>query len=172
MEGWSPDGKLLIYNNNTTQIMAVPVLGERKPFQVVEGSGSYDQGAISPDGKWIAYRSHELGQVEVYLQSFPVGGTRWRLSTNGGGEPSWRRDGKELYFARDNQVFAVEIKTTPSGIEHGAPKLLFSAPFVVEIRRNRYAPAADGQRFLIVTEPQPSEEKAHIVLNWRANLKD
>ncbi len=136
-EGWSPDGKLLIYNDNTDRIMAVPVRGEHKPFPIVEGAGTYDQGAISPDGRWIAYRSHDLGHVEVFLQSFPVGGTRWQLSTNGGGEPSWRRDGKELYFARDRELFAVELKVTPGGVERSAPKFRFSAPFAVVIGRNR-----------------------------------
>lgn len=167
VEGWSPDGKFLIYNDGTKEIFAVPVRGEHKPFPVVQGPGAYDQGAISPDGKWIAYRSHDLGQVEIYLQSFPVGGTRWQLSTNGGGEPSWRRDGKELYFARDKQLFAVDVRVTPGGIEHGVPKLLFSAPFVVDIRRNRYIPSADGQRFLVLTQHEEEQPKVHVILNWR-----
>jgi hypothetical protein len=113
-----------------------------------------------------------LGHVEIFVQSFPVGGTRWQLSTNGGGEPSWRRDGKELYFVRDQELFAVEVKVTPAGLERSTPKLLFSAPFRVEIRRNRYTPAADGQRFLVVTQPAVRTDSAHIILNWRANFKD
>jgi dipeptidyl aminopeptidase/acylaminoacyl peptidase len=170
-EAWSPDGKFLLYNQNTTKIFAVSVEGEHKPFPVVEGPAYYDQSSISPDGKWIAYTSHDGGRVEVYLQSFPVGGTRWQLSTNGGGEPSWRRDGKELYFVRDKELFAVDINVTPGGVEHGAPKLLFTAPFTAEIRRNRYVPASDGQRFLIVAQAGSPGLQAHIVLNWRAMLK-
>jgi serine/threonine protein kinase len=172
VEGWSPDGKFLIYNDNTTQIMAIPVLGEHKPISLVQGPGAYDQSAISPDGKWIAYRAHELGQVEIYLQSFPAGGTRWQLSTNGGGEPSWRHDGKELYFVRDKQVFAVDLRVTPGGIEHGLPKLLFSAPFVDAIRRNRYVPSADGQRFLVVTKHEEEQPAVRVILNWRRNAKE
>ncbi len=171
VEGWSPDGKYLIYNDNTTQIMAVPVLGEHRPMAVVQGPGGYDQGAISPDGKWIAYRSHE-GQVEIYVQSFPAGGTRWQLSTNGGGEPSWRRDGKELYFARDKELFAVDLRVTPGGIEHGVPKLLFSAPFSDNIGRSRYVPSADGQRFLVVTKHEEEQPKVRVILNWRRNAKE
>ncbi len=169
VEGWSPDGKLVIYNNGGG-IMAVPVEGERNPFVVVPASTLADQGAISPDGKWIAYRTHAAGRIEVYVQTFSSGGARWQISTDGGGEPSWRHDGKELYFTRDRQLYAVDIKATPSGIEHGPPRLLFTAPFAAEIRRNRYAPAADGNRFLINTQGERLDRQARIVLNWRASL--
>jgi Tol biopolymer transport system component len=172
VEGWSPDGKYLIYNDNTNVIMAVPAAGEHKPFPVVSGSGFFDHGAISPDGNWIAYRSADLGRVEIYFQSFPHGGARWQLSTNGGSEPSWRRDGKELFFLRDRQLFAVDIRVTASGVEHGAPKPLFTAPFSPEIRRNRYVPSADGQRFLVIAQGEQRGRQAHIVLNWTPALKD
>jgi serine/threonine protein kinase len=170
VEGWSPDGKILIFND-AFRIMGLSVMGENNPFPVVEGPGFSDQGAISPDGKWIAYRLSNLGRVEIYLQSFPTGGARWQLSTNGGSEPSWRRDGKELYFMRDRQLFAVDIRVTPEGVEHSVPKLVFTAPFSVEIRRNRYLPAADGQRFLVVTQGE-QRGLTHIVLNWSAALKE
>jgi serine/threonine protein kinase len=166
VEGWSPDGKLVIFNSGG--IMAVPIESERKPFAVI--GGPVDQGAISSDGKWIAYRNHDGGRTEVYVQAFPSGGARWQISTDGGGEPSWRRDGKELYFTRDRQLYAVDIKTKPAGIEHGPPRLLFTAPFAAEIKRNRYVPAGDGQRFLINTQGESSERQVHIVLNWRAGL--
>jgi Tol biopolymer transport system component len=150
----------------------VSVLGGNKPLPVVESAGYCDHGAISPDGKWIAYRSADSGHVEIYLQGFPAGGARWQLSTNGGSEPSWRRDGKELYFIRDRQLFAVDVRVTPNGIEHGTPKLLFTTPSVLEIRRNRYVPSSDGQRFLIVTQGERRERQMHIVLNWSAALRD
>jgi serine/threonine protein kinase len=167
VEGWSPDKKLVIYNT-AGGIMAAPVDRARDPFVVVPGSA--DQGAISPDGKWIAYRTHDAGRVEVYVQAFSSGGARWQISTDGGGEPSWRQDGKELYFTRDRDLYAVDIKVTPSGIEPGTPKVLFTAPFAAEIRRNRYTPAADGKRFLINTRGESRDKQARIVLNWRARL--
>ena len=172
VEGWSPDGKILIFNDAVSTIMGVSVMGDNQPFPVVTGPGFSDQGAISPDGKWIAYRSSNLGRVEIYLQSFPAGGARWQLSTNGGSEPSWRRDGKELYFMRDRQLFAVDIRVTAEGVEHSAPKLLFTAPFSPEIRRNRYLPARDGQRFLVVAQSEQPGRPTHVVLNWSAALTD
>ena len=171
VEGWSPDGKFLIFNDAISAIMGIGVEGGGKPFPVVAGPGFCDQGAISPDGKWIAYRSMNAGHVEIYLQSFPAGGARWQISTNGGSEPAWRRDGKELYFMRDRQLFAVDIEIKNGAIQHSAPKLLFTAPFSGEIRRNRYVPAADGRRFLTVAQPEQRGRQAHIVLNWSAALK-
>ena len=73
---------------------------------------------------------------------------------------------------RDRQLFAVDIRVTPEGVEHSAPKLVFTAPFSVEIRRNRYLPAADGQRFLVVAQGEQRERQIHIVLNWSAALKE
>jgi len=171
LEGWSPDGKYLIYNDSVRAILAVAVTGNAKPFEVVTGPGSYDQSAISPDGKWIAYRSSDAGRVEVFIQGFSAGGTRWQISINGGGEPSWRRDGKELYFVRDRQLFSVDINAKPGSIEHSPPKLLFTAPFAVEVRRNRYLPSPDGQRFLVVAQGDQGGRQTHIVLNWRNMLK-
>jgi len=170
-ESWTPDGRFVLYNEGISVVMAVPVIGEHTPFRVTDGPGFCDQSAVSPDGKWVAYRSHDMGRVEVYLQAFPRGATRWQISTNGGGEPSWKRDSKELYFVRDKQLFAVAIKPVPGGVEHSAPTPLFSAPLSTEIRRNRYVPAPDGQRFLAVTRAAQPDQLIRLVLNWQNALR-
>jgi hypothetical protein len=170
IESWSPDGKYIIFNEPES-LQALALEGDHKPFQAVDGPGVCDQAALSPDGKWIAYRSHNGGHVEVYIQRFPRGGAYWQISKNGGGEPKWRGDGKELYFALDKQIFAVDIKEVAGGIEHGEPRLLFTTPLTVEIRRNRYVPSADGQRFLVVAQSEQRGMEPHIVINWRSTLK-
>jgi Tol biopolymer transport system component len=171
-EDWSPDGKFIVYNAEGL-LWAVPVQSDRKPFRVVEGPASYDQCKISPDGKWIAYRSTESGRAEVFVQSFPVAGAKWQISTAGGWEPSWRRDGKELYFTIDNKLMAVDVKAAAGGFEHSAARQLFEAPFTWDYRRrNRYVAAADGQKFLILTlGEEGADSPIHIVLNWKAALK-
>ena len=108
VEDWSPDGKAVLYNTAVSGLWAVPVGGDRKPFPVVQGPAStYDQGRFSPDGKWIVYRSTESGREQIYLQGFPVAGAKFQISTDGGREPSWRRDGKELYYTFANKLMAV-----------------------------------------------------------------
>jgi Tol biopolymer transport system component len=170
VEDWSHDGKLLLYNNTVFKIKAVQADGHAKPLIVMDGLGDYDQGRLSPDGKWIAYRVNETGRSNIYVQRFPPTGSKLQISIEGGSEPSWRGDGKELYFAKQNTLMAVDIKSTSSGLEHGTPRALFEAPFTWEVRRNRYVPSADGQRFLIVEE-EPGSRTINVVLNWSTALK-
>jgi Tol biopolymer transport system component len=171
VEDWSPDGKLILYAGDGA-IWAVPVEGEHKPFRLAQGPSRYDQSKISPDGKWLAYRSSESGRYEVYVQAFPVAGARWQISTAGGWEPSWRRDGKELYFTLGSRLMAVDVKATSGGFEHGTPRLLFEVPFSPEVRRNRYLPSADGQKFLaVIVGGEGASRPIRVVLNWNAGLK-
>jgi eukaryotic-like serine/threonine-protein kinase len=63
---------------------------------------------FSPNGRWIAYQSDELGRYEVFVKSFPLSDTKWQISTGGGSLPRWRRDGKELfYLAADGELMSV-----------------------------------------------------------------
>ena len=79
---------------------------------------------ISPNGRWVAYISDESGQDEIYVQPFPEGGQRWLISTGGGIEPMWSRDGRELFYRNGNQMMAVPTDTEP-GFNAGTPRLLF-----------------------------------------------
>ena len=151
---WSPDGKLLVYTQNTgaNDIWAVPVTGEKKPFPLVQSQFPDLFPQVSPDGKWMAYVSLETGRPEVYIKSFPDGPVRRQVSTDGGLFPRWRRDGSELYFYFANNMIAADIRAAGSSLEPGAPRTLFSLAdpggtnHVVD---NRFAVSADGQRFLV-----------------------
>jgi hypothetical protein len=98
---------------------------------------------------------------------------RWQISTHGGSQPSWRRDGRELYYlAPDRKLMAVEVKAGAT-FERGTPRPLFQTqvPGLVDTRNN-YAPGADGQRFLVNTVVgESSASPITIVLNWTADLK-
>ncbi|MDQ3174094.1 MAG: hypothetical protein M3Q91_10365 [Acidobacteriota bacterium] len=83
------------------------------------------QAQFSPDGKWIVYTSDESGAPEVYAQTYPASGGRGRVSTGGGSQPKWRRDGRELfYIAADRKLMAVDVKLGAT-FEAGVPKTLF-----------------------------------------------
>jgi Tol biopolymer transport system component len=178
MEDWSPDGRFLIYNMGGPVVQAFPIGGDRKPVTLLKNSvGSVNQAQVSPDGQWIAYRSTESGKGEVYVQPFSAGGQtstgKWQVSTNGGEQPQWRRDGKELfYISAGNQLMAVDTQGGSSGLHAGIPKPLFAVRISPTIRRNHYVVAANGQRFLAV---MPLERAASspitVVVNWMAGLK-
>ncbi|MBI3472582.1 MAG: PD40 domain-containing protein [Candidatus Solibacter usitatus] len=82
---------------------------------------SESQGQLSPDGRWVAYRSNESGKPEVYVQPFPPSGGKWQISTAGGHEPRWRRDGKELFYTLGQKIRAVPVKTEGATFEAGIP---------------------------------------------------
>jgi hypothetical protein len=153
-------------------IFILPLFGERKPFPIVQSPGIHSFAAFSFDGKWFAYASNEQGRYEVYVVSFPAGEEKIQISSNGGVEPRWRRDGKELYYlALDGKLMAVDISGTATIIS-GVPHLLFDAVNVRLIGGNNYAVTPDGQRFLLL---KPLAEAASapitVVLNWASLLK-
>jgi hypothetical protein len=109
----------------------------------------------------------------VYLQSFPTPGAKRRISVNGGTEPQWRADGRNLYYlARDYMMMAVDVKSVGGAsavLEIGRPRPLFRAPVLGSLAnyRNYYAVAADGQRFVIDSVATGSlQEPVTLMLNW------
>jgi eukaryotic-like serine/threonine-protein kinase len=176
---WSPDGRYAIYDTtgNPTNLWTLPLFGELTPFAFVQGSFWAAQGQFSPNGRYLAYASEETGRREVYVQRFPQHLGKWQVSTSGGMEPTWRRDGQELfYLGPDNKVMAVDVKTDSAQFEAGVPKPLFQAQLIggAGFWRNRYVVSPDGQRFLMIvpageqTKPSPIT----VVVNWPALLKD
>jgi Tol biopolymer transport system component len=83
---------------------------ETQPYSLLATEFEESNGQFSPDGRWFAYTSTESGRTEVYVQTFPVSGGKWLVSTGGGSQPRWRRDGKELfYIAPDKQLMSVKV---------------------------------------------------------------
>jgi dipeptidyl aminopeptidase/acylaminoacyl peptidase len=155
IEDWSKDGRYLAYKLGQEayeDIYALPLFGDKKPIPVVQGPFHKDEPQFSYDGKWIAYTSDESGTFQVYVIEFPGGKERHQISTNGGGQPRWRRDGKELFYkAPDNGVMAVDI-TLGTRIESAVPRrLFFVAPSASSIDpvRHQWSVTPDGQRFLL-----------------------
>ena len=153
--GWSPDGKLIVFVQNTGggDVWMVPVDGDKKPLPLLQSQAVELSPQVSPDGRWLAYQSNETGRPEVYVKPFPDGPGKWQVSTDGGVFPRWRRDGRELFFYFTNNLIAADIRVAGSSIEPGVPRTLFglanpSAAFNHDTY-NRFAVTADGQRFLI-----------------------
>ena len=131
-------------------------------------------GQFSPDGKWIAYQSNESGRFEIYVQPFPGPGGKVQVSTNGGAQVRWRRDGKELfYIALDDRLMAVPIRLATDGktIETDAPVPLFVTHIGGACRSERHAPeymvSPDGQRFLMNTITDEAAAPITVILNWK-----
>jgi len=171
------DGRYVIYDTAggaDTELWLLPLFGEHQPFPFVQGSFGARTGRFSPDGRYVAYASTETGRSEIYVQTFPDHLGKWQISTDGGTEPAWRRDGKELfYLSPEDKMMAAEVNTSSGRLQAGVPKPLFQAQLVQGLGwRNRYVVSADGQRFLTLT---PAGETANnpmiVVLNWPSDFK-
>ena len=128
---------------------------------------------MSSDGRWLAYTSDESGRTEVLVQSFPEPGGRTQISTSGGTEPVWSRDGRELFYLNGDAMMAVEIRTSPT-FSAGAPRMLFEGRFVRSANTvASYDVSADGQRFLRVQpmHPDPPTDRIQVTLNWFEEVK-
>jgi hypothetical protein len=128
---------------------------------------------LSSNARWLAYTSDESGRREVYVQPWPTLDRKWQVSTAGGDEPEWRRDGREMfYLAADGTLTAVAIIDRPTfAVEsvHGLFQTHAGAP--PSPRRNRYAASADGQRFLVNTRVSPDSARVlTVVLDWPTRL--
>jgi len=173
---WSRDGRFLIYtslNENTKHdLWILPMTGEKKPFPFLQTRSNEDHGRFSPDGHFIAYSSDESGRYEVYVQTFPVSGGKWLVSRDGGAQPHWRGDGKEIFFiAPDRKMMAADVKLEGSTCQAGIPKALFQTQIISYPNpRNGYEVSADGQRFVIITPLQENTSTPiTVVANWNAS---
>ncbi|HXB70267.1 MAG TPA: hypothetical protein VNY05_18605, partial [Candidatus Acidoferrales bacterium] len=182
---WSPDGRYLLYstgNKSKRDLWVLPATARTppgsKPTPYLQGPYNEQQGQFSPDGHWIAYSSDETGSYQVYVQSFPAGAAKVQVSTAGGSQPRWRRDGKEIfYISADARLTAVAVKTEPR-FEAGAPHALFdvrtpAGPLIDWF--SHYDVAVDGKRFLVNTVATGSAASAPtpitVIVNWPAALK-
>lgn len=172
----SPDGRYLLYNlpsrDTANDVWVLPLVGERKPMRIV--GSAFDEGAasFSPDGRYIVYRSNESGRPEIYVQTFPQPAGKWQISVDGGVDPRWRRDGKELYFrGTDQRLMAVDVQLQGS-FQVGSPHALFPARTQASAsQRNRYFPTAAADRFVTVApESRDAISPTTVVLNWDAAL--
>ena len=152
---WSPDGRVVLYvtsgERTGNDIWVLPLSGDRKPYPFLQTAAAENWAAFSPDGHLVAYSSTESGEADVYVTTFPRTSLKWVVSTRGGSQARWRRDGKELYYlGLDRNLMAVPVIRLGSDPEFGVAEPLFQVRLPYG-QYHAYDAAADGQRFLINT---------------------
>ncbi len=171
----SSDGRFLAYhvidNKTKTWDLGLYSVAEKKTSVFLSTPAAEVNGRFSPDGRWIAYQSDESGTVEVYVRPFPGNGGKWQISTAGGGQPVWNRNGKEIFYvSADNKLMAVDVKAD-SGFEAGPPRALFDV-HLKSVNGWKYDVSPDGQRFLAnVVIGEVKTNPITLVLNWAAETK-
>ena len=178
---FSPDGKFLLYVSAAkggADTTALPLTGEAKPVPVVQTEFNEGQGQFSPDSRWVVYRSNESGQQQIYVRPFPpaAGGGQWMVSKDGGIQPRWSRDGKEIFFiGPDGKLMAVDVNTAGGTVKSGIPHGLFDTQIYggfATLGPMRWDVTPDGKRFLVITSVSAgTSSPITVVLNWPELLK-
>ena len=172
-ESWSPDGQLLAFDEldpTTGRDVGVLRLSGRKQQSFLRTQADECAARFSSDGRWLAYGSNESGRSEAYVQPYPGPGRKWQVSTEGGAEPIWNPNGRELFYRNGSKMMAVEITRQPD-FSIGRARVLFDGGYVVPTGgypRPNYDVSPDGQRFLMIKESPP---QLNVVLNWFEELK-
>jgi serine/threonine-protein kinase len=177
---WSPDGSHIAYVDQfpetSMDVLVLPLEGDRKPVPIarsrfVEGSPKF-----SPDGRWLAYCSNESGRPEVFVQSFPGPGPKIQISSDGGTDPLWLRQGGELYYRNGDKMMVVEVRTQPT-FSAGRTRLLWEGHYSHGMSSScgqpgvtsfNYDVTPDGHRFLMVKDSYQDvgSNRIVVVLNW------
>jgi eukaryotic-like serine/threonine-protein kinase len=170
---WSPDGRVLLFQENDPRTRNVWDLGtystaERRATPFLRTPFNEVLGRFSPDGRWIAYTSNESGREEVYVVPFPGPGGKWQVSTSGGRAPAWTRGGRELvYEAPGSEIMAVDVSTAPT-FRAGIPRALFKTRLKSPPGR-QFDVTPDGERFLAnLLIGEQASEPITVVQNWAA----
>jgi eukaryotic-like serine/threonine-protein kinase len=174
---WTSDGKMValveLRPDTKFDIAILDVLSGRVTAFL---NSPYNEGYpdFSPDGRWLAYMSDETNRDEVYIRAFPGPGLKHQVSSKGGDQPLWSRDGSQLFYRWEGQVWVVDVRTN-RGFTTSKPRLLFDKPgydFTYPMRD--YDLSLDGQRFLMVKlEPRKPEPVSEMILveNWLRELE-
>jgi Tol biopolymer transport system component len=186
---WSADGQYLLYFNRDpdrgSDLWVLPMSGTRKPFAFLQSSFTKLWGQFSPDGRWVAYESNESGQYEIYVRRFVAPSAaadstaaqagQWQVSAAGGIHPTWRADGKELFYIDPaGMMMAAPITETGSAVVPGTPVTLFQTHVVrggIDTAQGRQYDVAPDGRFMINRVLDSAAAPITLIQNWNPDTK-
>jgi len=174
---FTPDGSRVlftVFRDYADQDSASVDLTDLTVEPVLQGKAAEVHPALSPDGRWLLYQADESGRFEVYLRPYPnVADARWQVSVGGGMSPTWRADGRELFFASNGQLMAATFRDgAPPRV--GVPTTLFPVPSTGDRLGPQFDVSRDGTRVLVLTptpvDPVADRPQVRIVQRWATAL--
>jgi Tol biopolymer transport system component len=185
-ESWSPNGRTLVFTQmddpqSGSDIYTLSLEGDKRPRVLLRTKFSEGSPKFSPNGAWLAYSTNESGQPEVWAMAYPAG-ERIHISTNGGTDPLWRHDGRQLFYRRGDQMMVVDISYGPS-LEASKPRMLWRGNYLAGAGSScgmagptsaNYDVTPDGERFLMIEDASSAAEsdRLRVVSNWSVALKN
>jgi serine/threonine-protein kinase len=176
VQSFSPDGQFISFTRpdpRTQRDIWILSVRDRTRKVFLATPATEGAGRFSPDGRWLAYVSDESGQPEIYVQPFPGPGGKWQISTDGGSEPAWNPNGRELFYRTGDSMMAVPVTTQPS-FSAGRPAELFKGTYLAStfpLTGTTYDVTRDGQRFVMIKDQGASATQIKVVVNWFEELK-
>ena len=181
-DSWSPDGKTLsfrVFSNGVASIWTWSREGDRNPRRLLHGARSYVASQFSPDGRWLAYGTNELdgGPFRVFLQPFPQTGAKYQVSPMAASTPVWSPDGKQLFFAYNDRIYGVGIRTAPAFMASQPVELKLPGIMASSGSMRHFDLMPDGKHFLVVlpegagNPARQTPPQINVVLNWFEELK-
>jgi Tol biopolymer transport system component len=197
---FSPDGRYMAFNqmdamgtfdtgmtgsdgmeSGGSGVWILPMQGDRTPQRLATSKYVQGSGRFSPDGKWVAYCSNESGTNEIYVQPWPGPGPKIEISSEGGTDPIWSRDGRELFYRNGDKMMVVAVSTQPT-FEASRPRLLWAGRYAHGMSSScgppgtaegNYDVSSDGKRFLMIKDVDEGAQSTRIVvvLNFAEELK-
>jgi len=173
---WSADSQTIAYvqvNPKTFQDMWLFGRADGKPRAFLASEFREGAPSLSPDGRWAAYVSDESGRPEIYVRAVPGPGSKWTISSDGGMEPVWTRNGRQIFYRRGDAIYAVDVQTAPT-FSAGRARKLFEKHYVPSSAFwPNYDVSADGSSLLMIRDiSQPAGlPRINVVLNWFQELR-
>jgi Tol biopolymer transport system component len=174
VESISGDGRWMAIRESAPEtrgdLLALPLDGEGDERLIRRSPFDERFASFSPDGRFVAFESHDTGRTEVYVQPFGRDGARVQLSRDGGGYPSWARNG-DVFFWNNDELYAVAVSTEPV-LRVGEPVLVTSSSHHANWTNRGYDVTADGRRIVLVRTPDRSRPReVRVVFNWFAEVE-
>jgi serine/threonine-protein kinase len=182
---WSPDGKYLTFEqggpSRSVEIYAQPVGSEAKPIPISSGKFMNGSPKFSPDGAWVVFCTNESKRAEVYVQPFPGPGPKIQISSEGGTDPIWSRDGRELFYRNGDKMMVVDVAVKPE-FRAGKPRDLWSGHYShgmssscgpPGLSSSNYDVSPDGKRFLMIKDAMQDavSRQVVVVMGWSRELE-
>jgi Tol biopolymer transport system component len=167
---WSRDGAYILYYESNPKTS-----GDLRAVRLVKGVPSGDPipiaatrfeeifGQFSGDGRWVAYQTNESGRPEIVVQSFPDPFARRQISRDGGSQPRWSHDRRELFFVGlDSRMMVAKVEISATSVQTAAPVALFETR-LSGVPKHQYSVAPDGR--LLMNEAV-DDSAVTMILNW------
>jgi Tol biopolymer transport system component len=171
----TPDGKSLVYQiddagAHQADVMYRALVGDTTSRPMAATTFAEAQARVSPDGRWVAYVTDESGASQVVVRPFPGPGGQVQVSSDGGWEPVWERDGRRLFYRDGRHLIAASVTTSPHFAVTGRTELFADDYRFAQAPHANYDVSPDGTRFLMVKSAEAPE--LYVAYGWLRELRE